>query len=68
MMSCSGALGLSAGPGRITFAAIRYSHTGRNNSVGESCSIARASRSSSSYFNYSSPAGRRRRYFATNRR
>jgi hypothetical protein len=32
------------GPGRITRAEIKYSHASRNNSVGESCSIARASR------------------------
>jgi hypothetical protein len=37
-------------PGRITFADIRYSRARLNNSVGESCSIARSSRNCSSSF------------------
>ena len=56
------------GPGRITFAEIRYSHTSRNSSVGESCSIARASRNSSSSFNSNVVAVRHPRYCAASRR
>ena len=56
------------GPGRITRAEIKYSHASRNSNVGESCSIARASRNSSSSFSSSSPAGRHRRYRVTSRR
>jgi hypothetical protein len=56
------------GPGRITRAEIRYSHPSRNSSVGESCSIARASRNSSSSLSSSVVGSRHPRYFATSRR
>ena len=56
------------GPGRITRAEIRYSHASRNNNVGESCSIARASRNSSSSFSSIAPAARQPRYCAASRR
>ena len=56
------------GPGRITCAEIKYSHASRNSNVGESCSIARASRNSSSSFNSSDVGARHPRYRATSRR
>lgn len=55
-------------PRRITRAEIRYSHASRNNSSGESCSSARASRNSSTSFNSSGPAARHPRYRAASRR
>lgn len=52
-------------PGRITREETRCSHASRNNKLGESCSIARASRNSSSSLRSSSPAVRQPRYRAT---
>jgi hypothetical protein len=46
----------------------QVSHASRNSSVGESCSIARASRNSSSSLNSSVDGGRHPRYCATRRR
>jgi hypothetical protein len=56
------------GPGRITRAEIRNSHASRNSSVGESCSIARARRHSSSSFSSSVVGTRHPRYCAASRR
>ena len=48
---------------------IRYSHASRNSSFGESCSIARANRNSSSSFHSTArPTARQPRYWATSRR
>lgn len=60
--------------GRLTWSqrrdllAASYSHTSRNNNVGESCSIVRASRNSSSSFNSSVVGAGHPRYCAASRR
>jgi hypothetical protein len=47
---------------------IKYSHATRNSSFGESCSIARANKNSSSSFHSVAPIDRQPGYRATSRR
>jgi hypothetical protein len=55
-------------PGRTTRDEIRYSQASRNSTVGESCSIARANRNSSSSFRSMLSIARQPQYATISRR